>query len=290
VASPLSFEPVSLSQMKKVEEIRKAFGNTLYVYDFVSLFTWQEYEEYEICLRDDAFIVKDGAFGENAFLFPCGNYKAKKELIDAVLCYDNLVFSSLTDEDKLFLEKEYPDRFVFEECRDEFPYLYDKQSQIELKGKTYKYLRHQINTGRSVAKEWEAEPIDDSNIERALIINQLWQERRKSEDLADTIAAEKALRNFSLLEMWGRIFKADGEDIAYVAGTFITPEIFDICFCKVLDNRCDCFIKWALYNELPATTETVDSEDDLGLEGLRRHKLLRRPKELTRVWKGSVKQ
>lgn len=276
--------------MKQVEAIRKAYGNTLYVYDFVSLFTWQEYEAYEICFGDEAFIVKDGAFGENAFLFPCGKQESKKKFIDAVLCYDNPVFSSLTDEDKLFLEKEYPGRFVFEECRDEFPYLYDKKEQIELKGKAYKSLRHQINTGRAVAKEWETEPINDRNIERALTINRLWQESRNNDNLADTVAAEKALRNFSALEMWGMIFKADGKDVAYVAGTFITQEIFDVCFCKVLDKRCDCFIKWALYKALPETTETVDSEDDLGLEGLRRHKLLRRPKELTRIWKGSLKQ
>ena len=87
--------------------------------------------------------------------------------------------------------------------------------------------------------------------------------------------------------MWGRIFKADGRDIAFVAGSFITPEIFDLCFCKVLDKRCDYFVKWEFYRQLPEGTVTVDSEDDLGIEGLRTHKLVRQPKELTRIWKGS---
>ena len=73
-----------------------------------------------------------------------------------------------------------------------------------------------------------------------------------------------------------------------MAGCFITPEIFDISFCKVLDNRCDCFVKWALYRALPPAVTTVDSEDDMGIAGLRTHKLLRKPKELTRVWKGSL--
>ena len=82
---------------------------------------------------------------------------------------------------------------------------------------------------------------------------------------------------------------ADGEDIAYVLGTFITPEIFDICFCKVLDKRCDYYIKWELYRILPCQVKTVDSEEDMGLEGLRTHKLLRRPKELIRVWKGDAR-
>jgi hypothetical protein len=289
MAQPLEFEPVSLSQMDKVEAIRTASKNTLYVHTFVSLFTWQEYEEYEIHISDDAYIVKDGAFGKNAFLFPCGTESGKKKLIDSVLMYDDLIFSSLTDEDKIFLEKEYPDMFVFEECRDEFPYLYDKDAQIELKGKEYKRLRHRINTGRAVAEQWSVIPLCDSNIYRALALNRLWNDTRESNDLADTVAAEKALTNFSKLSMWGLIFQADGKDIAYAAGCFITPEIFDICFCKVLDKQCDCFIKWALYKALPEEIKTVDSEDDLGLAGLRRHKLLRQPKELTRVWKGSLK-
>ena len=85
------------------------------------------------------------------------------------------------------------------------------------------------------------------------------------------------------------LFRADGEDVAYVAGVFVTPQIFDISFCKVLDKECDCFIKWALYCALPADVKTVDSEEDMGLEGLRTHKLLRRPKELVRIWKGKAR-
>ena len=285
---PLEFKPIELSQMKQVEKIRISSGNTLYVHCFVSLFAWQEYEQYEIHLEDDAYVVKDGAFGENAYLFPCGSDEGRKRVIDCLIGSKNLVFSSLTDDDKSFLESEYPDRFVFEECRDEFPYLYDKENQILLNGKEYKRLRHRINIGRSVANQWSVIPLTDENIDRALNINRKWNEMRKTGDLADTEASEKALSNFSDLSMWGLIFQADGEDTAYAAGCFITPEIFDICFCKVLDKRCDCYIKWALYKTLPEQTKTVDSEDDLGLEGLRRHKLLRQPKELVRVWKGSL--
>ena len=82
---------------------------------------------------------------------------------------------------------------------------------------------------------------------------------------------------------------ADGRDIAYIAGIFITPEIFDLAFCKVLDNKYDCFVKWYLYTELPKEVLTIDSEEDLGIDGLREHKLFRRPVSLKRIWKGSFK-
>ncbi|MBQ6540818.1 MAG: DUF2156 domain-containing protein [Oscillospiraceae bacterium] len=274
--------------MEQIEAIRTASGSTLYVYTFASLFSWKEYEQYEICFGDGAFIIKNGTGGSTAYLFPCGSEKGKKELIDGLLQFEAPVFYSVTDDDKLFLEIEYPGRFTFEDCRDEYPYLYDKDAQIAMAGKEYKRLRHQVNLGRAIAGEWSTEQICEANIERALKLTRRWGDDRDPDDLADTAAAETALRNFSRLSMWGMLFQADGNDIAYVAGVFITPEIFDICFCKVLDRRCDCFIKWALYQALPRGVKTVDSEDDMGVSGLRTHKLLRRPKELTRVWKGSL--
>ena len=260
----------------------------MYVYTFASLFVWQEHEGYEIYISDDAFLVRHGVRGENAYLFPCGTESGKKRLIDLLLSDGSAVFTFVTDEDKLFLESRYPGVFRFTACRDDYPYLYDKEEQIALPGKDFKNLRHQVNIGRSFSQSWSSEPLTDGNVERALQINREWTADRSDGDLADTAAAEKALRNFSRLGLWGVLFTADGRDVAYVAGIFITPEIFDVAFCKVLDRSCDCYIKRELYRLLPSEVKTVDSEEDMGLEGLRTHKLLRRPKELVRVWKGET--
>lgn len=284
----LQFTPVTLPQIDLVESVRAGSGNDLYVHTFASLYAWQSSERYCICVTDDAFLVKYGARGGNAYLFPCGTDAGKKRMIDALLREESPVFYYVGDGDRSFLEREYPGRFSFTACRDDYPYLYDKNEQIALAGKEYKSLRHQVNIGRDTARTWTTEPLSGDNVERALIINRKWADSRSSGDLADTAAAETALREFSALRLFGALFVADGEDVAYVAGTFITPRIFDICFCKVLDKRCDCFIKWALYRFLPPEVETVDSEEDMGLAGLRTHKLLRRPKELVRVWKGNL--
>ena len=284
---PLQFTPVTLPLMDRVEAIRAGSGSTLYVYTFASLFVWQEHEQYSICISEDAFLVRHGVRGENVYLFPCGSDCGKKRLIDALLLHGSPVFSYVGDDDRRFLERAYPGRFAFTACRDDYPYLYDKDAQIALAGKDFKSLRHQINLGRAAARTWSSEPLTAENVERALRINRKWADARSAGDLADTEAAETALRHFSDLGLWGMLFQADGEDAAYVAGTFVTPEIFDISFCKVLEKQCDCFIKWALYRALPPEVKTVDSEEDMGLAGLRKHKLLRRPKELVRIWKGN---
>ena len=287
MAQPLSFEPISLSHKERIETIRKAYGNTLYVYTFASLFAWQTDEQYEIYFFGNAFLVKNGAVGENAYLFPCGADKDKKALIDSLLEYENPDFYSVTDEDKRFLEKEYPEKFDFEEFRDEFIYLYDRKEQVELKGKTFKNLRHHINSGRNKAAQWTTEALNETNIEKALEINRKWAEARSDYGLTDTVAAQRALENFEQLSLWGLLLKADGEDVAYIAGSFITPEIFDLCFCKVLNKGCDFFVRWSLCVALPEEVKTVDCEEDLGIEGLRINKLSRQPKELIRIWKGS---
>ena len=283
----LQFAPITLPQMERMEAIRSASGSTLYVYTFASLFVWQAHEQYEVYISEDAFLVKHGVRGENTYLFPCGSDSGKKRLIDTLLLSDFPVFSYVSDEDKRFLESEYPGLFDFTACRDDYPYLYDKDAQIALVGKDFKSLRHQVNLGRVIAEKWSTELLTEDNVERALQINRKWAEARADGDLADTAAAETALRHFSPLHLWGALFQADGEDVAYVAGCFVTPEIFDISFCKVMDKQCDCYIKWALYCALPPEVKTVDSEEDMGLAGLRTHKLLRRPKELVRIWKGN---
>ena len=285
----LSFTPIGLSQMERVEAIRSASGNTLYFYSFASLFVWQEHEGYSVCVADDAFLVKHGVRGDNVYLFPCGSDNGKKRLIDALIKSGSPAFSCVSDNDKAFLEKEYPGMFTFTECRDDFPYLYDKKEQIALSGKEFKNLRHQIHLGRAAAKEWSSEPLTQKNSDRAREITRKWAKGRSADDPTDVPAIEAALDCFGSLKLWGVLFRADGKDVAYVLGTFVTPEIFDICFCKVLDRRCDCFIKWAFYRALPEEVITVDSEEDMGIEGLRRHKLLRRPKELVRIWKGRVR-
>ena len=271
-----------------IERIRSASGCTLYTYTFPTLFAWQADEQYEIALREDAFLVKNGTRGPNAYLFPCGPNDGKKALTDALLSREAPTFYFLRDEDRRFLENEYPGRFGFTPCRDDFPYLYDKEAQIALAGKAYKSLRHQINLGRAAAGTWRSEPLTEENVGRALDLNRRWVEARGQGTVADAAAAETALLHFKALSLWGLLFQADGADIAYVAGSFVTPEIYDISFCKVLDPRCDCYIKWALYRALPDEVKTVDSEEDMGISGLRTHKLLRQPKELTRVWKGSI--
>ena len=282
----LAFTPIDLSQMERVEAIRSASGSTLYFYSFVSLFVWQEHERYSICFSEDAFLVKHGVRGDNVYLFPCGSDSGKKRLIDELMKSGSPAFSCISDDDKLFLESEYPGKFSFYECRDDYPYLYDKNEQIALSGKEFKNLRHQIHLGRAAAKEWSSEPLTAENTDRVREITRKWAEGRTAEDSTDLSAIESALNNFESLHMQGVLFQADDRDIAFVLGTYITREIFDICFCKVLDKRCDCFIKWAFYNELPEEVRTVDSEEDMGIEGLRKHKLLRRPKELVRIWKG----
>lgn len=282
----LQFTQITLPQMDRIESIRAQSGSALYVYTFASLYVWQAEEQYSICVSEDTFLVKHGVRGENVYMFPCGTDSGKKRLIDVLLQNGSPAFSYVTDDDKRFLESVYPGRFSFTDCRNDYPYLYDKMEQIALAGGDFKSLRHQVHLGRAIAGTWLPEPLTEENVERALIINRKWAEARAAGDLADTAAAETALRHFSVLHLWGMLFQADGEDVAYAVGVFVTPEIFDVSFCKVLNKQCDCYIKWELYRALPPEVRTVDSEEDMGLAGLRTHKLLRRPKELIRIWKG----
>jgi len=179
--------------------------------------------------------------------------------------------------------------FEFEEIRDEFIYLFDRKAQVELKGKDYKKQRHQIHIGKNSAAQWSTELLTQENTDRAIAINKEWVKKTGKNGLADIEAANCALKHFKELSMWGMLFKADGEDVAYVMGSFITPEIFDLAFCKVIGERRDFFVRWKVFSSLPQEVVTIDSEEDLGIEGLRINKLSRHPQKLIRIWKGNYK-
>ncbi len=282
------FTPVELRHKEQVEAIRAASGNTVYTYTFATLFSWQEIERYEICLRDDAYLIKNGARGDNSYLFPVGTDCGRRLFINDLLETGSPTFWFVSDGDKAFLESAFPGVFFFEECRDDFSYIYDKAEQIAMSGKAFRDLRHNVNRGRAAYGSWDFEPLRSDNIARAREINRIWADLREDTDMADAGPAENALTHFDELSMFGILYRADGEDIAYIAGSFVTPEIYDLNFCKLLDKRCDCYIKWLLYQELPEKVTVIDSEEDMGLPGLRAHKLLRSPKEMMRMWKAAA--
>ena len=53
----------------EVNRIRKAEGNTGYMYTLPTLYTWQDNMGLEIEFFEDAYLVKIGERGDKAFLF-----------------------------------------------------------------------------------------------------------------------------------------------------------------------------------------------------------------------------
>lgn len=281
----LTFEKLTLPDKDRLEKIRGISGNSVYTYTFPTLFSWQEEEDYSVCFSDSAFLVKNGARGANAYLAPCGTEDGVCSMMNALFESGSFELSFVSDTDKALLENRFPGRIRFEECRNDFPYLYDRLAQVELAGKQYKKLRHKINHGKD-SYNWEIEEISESNFRSAIEINRVWQSATDTQT-TDCPAADRALENFRALDMCGFLFRADGKDAGYVLGSFINSSTFDINFCKMLIPETDCYIKWETYRLLPDSVTTVDCEEDMGLEGLRLHKMQRLPKKLETMWKGS---
>ena len=125
-ASSLSFTDITISDKEQIESIRAISGNTLYTYTFTTLFAWKDAERYKICLKNDAYLVKNGSRGSNAYLFPCGSEEGKIKLSDELISRERPVFYFVSNEDKAFLEKNYLGKFQYVDCRNDYPYLYDK--------------------------------------------------------------------------------------------------------------------------------------------------------------------
>jgi len=280
----IEFLQPDFCHQEKIEAIRLASYNRIYTYSFPTLYCWAEEEQYRFSITDGAFLTQNPARGNRAYLAPCGTDEGKKKLVEALLRETSPEFYFLGEQDLDFFNRNFPGSFAFEECPNDASYLFDRSEQLALTGERFKRLRHKVHQSEKQYR-WSVEPITPDNIHRAMKINRIWAEGKENMK-SDLLAATKGLENLEKLHMWGRLFTADGEDVAYILGSFVTPEIFDTNFSKTTLPDIDAYVRWRFFRELPESVTLLDSEEDMGLAGLREHKLRRVPCGMRKVWKG----
>ena len=285
----LEFKSVTLDLKKRIEKIRKESGNTLYSHTFTNLFLWQEDMRITVLIGDGVYLPRCAYRGDNAYMFPCGEAEKKKEIISQLCDEGSPVFYYMSDEDETFLNDYFPGVFETSEFRDDCAYLYGRESHIELAGHQYRKMRSGVNYGLSLY-DWEIEKITPENLPRVKIVIDQWNKHSGHLGEADMNACILALKNYEALELEGWIFNDGYEDKAAAFGSYTSDSIFDMNVCKTLMDDIDSYVKWECYKRLPERIVYVDSEDDMGIEGLRRHKLSRMPDVMVSIKTAVLKQ
>ncbi len=173
------------------------------------------------------------------------------------------------------------------EDRDNFDYLYSREDLVNLTGRKFHKKKNLLNMFIR-NNECQAKPLLEEYRDDALCVLEAWNERHGGR--GDYAAAKEALEKMWPLQLCGGIFYIEGEPVAYCLGEEIAlGKSFVIHFEKaVLKDEFKGifqFINQAFASILPEKYETINREQDLGNEGLRRAKESYNPVGFVRKYK-----
>ena len=278
---------IRLEDRSAVEAIRLKERHVLSSHAFVSLFLWQGSMELSLCLRKDAFFVRTGAKGENAWMFPCGSPAQKLHFLKVMADTPDFSLHYVREEDMNFVEELLPGRFHFIETRGDAEYIYHRAAQVDMPGRTYKNLRAKVHRARN-RHNWRICTLEAASLQEVTQVMHTWRNHHGSK--GDLDVALLAIQKHVQLGLQGIVLRDETGVQAVALGSVIAPGVFDLHVTKTLLPGLDSYLKWELYQRLPSDVKWIDQEEDLDLPGLRTNKLESQPDRLIPLWKGVPKK
>jgi uncharacterized protein len=282
----VEFRPIELGHKDIIEHIRRCCGHNLSSHAFSSLFIWQEQMKLKLYLSKQLFCIRCEDKDNGNYFFPCGSDEEKLRFIPKLLNLGAVSFRYMREEDRCFLEKYFPGRFEFESAREDWEYVYAREEQVRLEGSEFKHLRSKVHKGEQ-AHDWTTIKLSRETIPLAADITRSWRcEAKHNAVSADIGATLKALKFFDELNLSGVLMLNGQVPLAFALGTVISEDTFDLHISKTLEKDIDCYLKWELFKQLPDQIAYINREEDLGIEGLRIHKIRMKPVRFNELWKG----
>ena len=249
---------------------------------FVNLLIWQSAYNNMWAEEDGQLIIKSGKGEDSSYRLPFGNDFLKG--INLIREYSGEEYPDFWVQEGKRLDNfkaNFGDKYVFEENRDAFDYIYLREDLANLSGKKYHGKRNHISAF-SKKHNWSFKPITAENTEDVKLCAEKWY--KENADREDKyLRCEKQgvitiLDNMELLGVRGGAVYVDGKVVAFTLGSRISDEIFDIHIEKALSDYAEGY---TVINREFAHTLTeykyINREDDMGLEGLRKAKLSYKP-------------
>lgn len=283
----LTFKRPELTDRQWAAPLLAAEGSMGCDYNYDNIYLWSRPYEQEMARLGDRLLVRvRGKLGVS-YLYPAGTGALAPALDalreDAAAHGGPLTLVCVTAEERARLEETCPGRFVFEEDRDSWDYIYDVDRLADLAGKKLHAKRNHIHRFDERFPDWLFEPIGPANLAECVDMERAWAAERQEdpgeESLPEeTVAVIEALYQTEPLALEGGLIRAGGRVVAFSLGSFTTPECFDVHFEKaygeiqgaytVINREMARFIR-----DRHSGVRWFNREDDLGLEGLRKAKL-----------------
>ena len=287
----ISYKAFDINEKDRIDKIVEESGMMSSDYPFVSNFLWKDYFLLDLIDSNEFFSVFSNKFG--AYLFPLlvnekDNYEKRLIEIIYLLKEDadkkNIKFKiyGITEKYKSILEILYPGKFNYILNKSVSDYIYNINDLIMLKGKNYHNKRNVINKFNRNYFSWDYCQLDRSMFQECINLALNWAENKDHDnDMLnyEIKLSEKAFKYFEKLDLIGGAIKIDEKIIGFTLGYKINDKMIDNIIEKGMINYGGIYsiLSQQFLAHLPSNYIYVNLEEDLGLENLKRAKLLLRP-------------
>ena len=268
-------------------------------FTFVNIYMWSRVYKTKIARFKD-FVIARSEGQRLHYLWPAGSGDMK-EAVDAILedakeDGRNPILFSLDEEDKTWLEAEYPGQFHYEKPRGEADYLYLSSDLADLPGKRFQKKRNHCSRFERDYPDWKFQEITSDALDDICAFNNRWcnlYDNRGDEGIArERQAIQQACRHYEELRLKGGYLKVDGEVVAFSFGSPLGKDMFVTHVEKALYdvNGAYAMINREMARRFGVNYEYINRENDVDEEGLRDAKLSYNPVFLVEKFSAEPKE
>ena len=287
----LNFEPIELDKQFDYLDYFASCSQKSSDYSFVNLWGWAE--EYGLfwAWTDDLIWIKQ-TIPETVYWAPVGQW----EPVDWNNCLEKIEDSEISFTrvpEKLlhFWKTSIGNRLTIEEARGHWDYLYSLTDLVELKGKRFHKKKNLLNQFKK-NYDFEYVPFGTEMVNLAKAMQNDWCTWRDCESSETLTAENKAIARVlnsceKLKTLTGAALSVEGKMAAYTLGEILTGDTLVIHFEKggpeykgVYQAINQMFLEQANENIV-----TVNREQDLDNEGLRKAKLSYNPADFIKKYR-----
>lgn len=290
----INFKTPQLEDLPKLRAITEKYGTMGCDFNPVNIYLWRNRYDIRICVRDGFLLL--AYFRDNipwGYCFPVGEGNPKDMIdeiyLDAAARGCKARFVMLTDAQREKLVELTGHDYSFEELTDNEDYIYTNYDLCLLPGKKYQGKRNHISKFNRCYPNWKFAIISENNKADAMAVVEKWCENNAVDmsTFEEYAAIKETLENYEALMMHGGVLYVDDKPVAMTIGSRINQTTFDVEFEKALIEYDGSYAK--INNEFAKTLigfEFINSEEDMGLESLRKSKLSYHPVAILKRYSG----
>jgi hypothetical protein len=286
---PNRFQPLCLADRSRVEKAVRAAEREACEFSFANLMIWQDFDRPSIGRVNGRLCIRIHPINEPSFfLEPLGGL-ADEVTIDACL----LASGCISRARAAFVERLPEGRYEITSMRAHFDYLYRTQELAEFAGRRYDGKRNHIRGFMRRCPDVSYEDLRAEHASEAMNLFDQWRDARGGTGACEggfctqraacqERALTRAFASFDALGFFGGMLRMQGRMAAFLMASSLS----DLIACVPLEYHDPGLpgIVPMLFREFARRVQgrvpLLNLEQDLGIEGLRRHKMSYHPERL----------